>query len=73
MKNCLDNGYYHEIRDGACFLHRLEWLGLCPDYGMETFLLPNHKLNQTGLIATSAPDHVIFEESYPGNKYFIHG
>jgi hypothetical protein len=68
MKNCLDNGYYHESRDGSCFLHRLEGVGLCLDYGMETFVLPNFKLNQTGLIATSSPDHVIFEQSYPGKS-----
>ena len=29
MKNCRDNGYYHESRDGACYLCRLEGKSGC--------------------------------------------
>jgi hypothetical protein len=71
MENCLKNGYYHESRDGSCYLHRLEGVGQCLDYGMETFILPDPKLNQSGLIATSSPDHVIFGYSYPGESILL--
>jgi hypothetical protein len=71
MESCLKNGYYHESRDGSCYLHRLEGVGLCSDYGMETFILPNPKLNQSGLMATSSPDHVIFGYSYPGESILL--
>ncbi|MDR3223196.1 MAG: hypothetical protein LBT66_05635 [Methanobrevibacter sp.] len=71
MENCLKNGYYHESRDGSCYFHRLEGVGQCSDYGMETFVMPNPKLNQSGLIATSSPDHVIFGYSYPGESLLL--
>ncbi|MDR2544344.1 MAG: hypothetical protein LBD03_02170 [Methanobrevibacter sp.] len=71
MENCLNNGYYHESRDGSCYFHRLEGVEQCLDYGMETFILPNPKLNQSGLKATSSPDHVIFGYSYPGESLLI--
>ncbi|MDR3291442.1 MAG: hypothetical protein LBT10_04750 [Methanobrevibacter sp.] len=71
MENCLENGYYHESRDGSCYFHRLEGVGQCLDYGMETFVIPNPKLNQSGLIATSSPDHVIFGYSYPGESLLL--
>ena len=66
MKNCRDNGYYHESRDGACFLCRLEGKSGCEHYGFETFINPQ-KTNETGLISACGSDHVIFSNNiYPG-------
>ncbi|OPX58084.1 MAG: hypothetical protein A4E25_01847 [Methanobacterium sp. PtaB.Bin024] len=84
LKNCLDNGFYHESSDGSCFLCRLEGKGVCPHYGMETFILPAPSenlsyLNNSSATATSAPDHVIFDDTghgtYPGHMivYFNNG
>jgi hypothetical protein len=66
LKNCIDNGYYHENADGGCYLCRLEGKGLCSHYGLETFIVPNKvaNLNQRSI---SSSDHVIFSEHYPGN------
>ena len=66
MKNCRDNGYYHESRDGACYLCRLEGKSGCEHYGFETFINPQ-KTNETGLISACGSDHVIFSNDiYPG-------
>ena len=66
MKNCRDNGYYHESRDGACYLCRLEGKSGCEHYGFETFINP-HKTNETGLVSACGSDHVIFSDNiYPG-------
>lgn len=66
MKNCRDNGYYHESRDGACYLCRLEGRSGCEHYGFETFVNPQ-KTNETGLVSACGSDHVIFSDDiYPG-------
>lgn len=66
MKNCRDNGYYHESKDGACYLCRLEGKCGCEHYGFETFINP-HKTNETGLASACGSDHVIFsDDAYPG-------
>ncbi|MBO7444403.1 MAG: hypothetical protein J6T69_06260 [Methanobrevibacter sp.] len=66
MKNCRDNGYYHESRDGACYLCRLEGKCGCEHYGFETFINPQ-KTNETGRVSACGSDHVIFsDEIYSG-------
>ena len=66
MKNCRDNGYYHESRDGACYPCRLEGKGGCEHYGFETFINP-HSTNETGRVSACGSDHVIFSDDiYPG-------
>lgn len=66
MKNCRDNGYYHESRDGACYLCRLEGESGCEHYGFETFVNPQ-ETNETGRVSACGSDHVIFSEDiYPG-------
>ena len=66
MKNCRDNGYYHESRDGACYLCRLEGKSGCEHYGFETFINPQ-KTNETGRVSACGSDHVIFSDDiYPG-------
>ena len=66
MKNCRDNGYYHESRDGACYLCRLEGKGGCEHYGFETLINP-HSTNETGRVSACGSDHVIFSDDiYPG-------
>lgn len=69
LKNCIDNGYYHESSDGSCFLCRLEGKGVCSHYGMETFIIPSpivfHCLNNSS-IAPSSVDHVIFNDTGNG-------
>ena len=65
-KNCRDNGYYHESRDGACYLCRLEGKSGCEHYGFETFINPQ-KTNETGRVSACGSDHVIFSDDiYPG-------
>ncbi len=46
LKNCIDNGYYHESSDGACFLCRLEGKGTCNHHGLETFIIPSDQRTQ---------------------------
>ncbi|ADC48052.1 hypothetical protein mru_2202 [Methanobrevibacter ruminantium M1] len=66
MKNCRDNGYYHESADGACYLCRLEGKSGCDHYGFETFINPQ-KTNETGGVSACGSDHVIFSDDiYPG-------
>lgn len=62
LKNCIDNGYYHESNDGACFLCRLEGKSTCNHIGLETFIVPNQTIANTLLSAPSSPDHVIFDD-----------
>ena len=61
MKNCRDNGYYHESRDGACYLCRLEGKSGCEHYGFETFINPQ-KTNESGRVSACGSDHVIFSD-----------
>ena len=61
MKNCRDNGYYHESRDGACYLCRLEGKCGCEHYGFETFINPQ-KTNETDRVSACGSDHVIFSD-----------
>ena len=55
MKNCRDNGYYHESKDGACYLCRLEGKSGCEHYGFETFINPQ-KTNETGRVSACGSD-----------------
>ena len=65
LKECLKNGYFHESRDGSCYLCRLEGKGTCPHYGMEVFIHPHTLItNET----VSCVDHVIFHDRYNGKK-----
>ena len=66
LKNCIDNGYYHESADGSCYLCRLEGKGSCSHYGLETFIVPNKVVN-LNLSSISSSDHVIFSEHYSGD------
>ena len=70
LKNCIDNGYYHESNDGACLLCRLEGYATCNHYGFETFIVPSSTHNQQIFRAPSSIDHVIFgkdnNDRYPG-------
>ncbi|MGB9977812.1 hypothetical protein [Methanobacterium sp.] len=69
LKNCMDNGYFHESSDGSCFLCRLEGRVTCSHYGFETFIVPSNSSNS---VLTSAPcsiEHVLFDDStYPGKE-----
>jgi hypothetical protein len=67
LKNCIENGYFHESSDGACFLCRLEGKATCPHYGMETFITPSEFFNSTSISAPSSIDHVIFNDTPLGN------
>lgn len=66
LKNCIDNGYFHESSDGACYLCRLEGKVVCSHYGMETFIIPSVSANETLTSATCGSDHVIFNDHYQG-------
>ncbi len=73
LKNCIDNGYYHESNDGACLLCRLEGRPICNHYGFETFIVPSSVHNQQILRGPSSIDHVIFDKGnyndpYPGES-----
>jgi hypothetical protein len=75
LKNCLDNGYYHESNDGACYLCRLEGKSTCYHQGIEIFIVPHPSCNQSETAPCSV-DHVLFGENgsdiYPGGsvQYF---
>lgn len=61
LKNCLENQYYHESSDGACYLCRLEGKSSCPHYGLEVFIQTSpNELNNTTIYGPSSSDHVIF-------------
>ncbi|PKL67076.1 MAG: hypothetical protein CVV28_06615 [Methanobacteriales archaeon HGW-Methanobacteriales-1] len=75
MKNCQENGFYHNSNDGSCYLCRLEGKSLCVHFGFEVFIQPspvnfnpqnNSSLNLEGPCSS---DHVIFgENTYPGKS-----
>ena len=65
LKDCLDNGYFHESADGSCYLCRLEGKGKCPHYGMEVFIQTHTPLDNESL---SCSDHVVFADHYNGAK-----
>ena len=67
LKNCLENGYYHESSDGACILCRLEGKALCRHNGFETFILPAYAIDKKLLNAPCSIDHVIFSNNEYGN------
>jgi hypothetical protein len=80
LKNCIENGYYHESNDGACLLCRLEGKSTCNHYGFETFVIPDPSNNQRILRAPCSIDHIIFSDknfldTYPGEavEYFFTG
>lgn len=69
LKNCIDNGYFHDSSDGSCFLCRLEGKATCPHYGFETFIVPSNSSNSTLISAPCSIEHVIFNDSvYPGEE-----
>lgn len=63
MLDCLNNHYYHFSHDGLCVFCRLENRSTCPHAGLETFIIPTHRLNES----TSSVDHVYFNESASGH------
>ncbi len=65
LDNCLKNGYFHESSDGSCYLCRLERKGVCPHYGLETFIHP-HFPGQNDTV--SCVDHVVFHDRYNGKR-----
>jgi len=71
MKNCVDNGYFHESADGGCYLCRLEGKSICHHYGLETLIFPNKAANLTAT-SISGSDHVIFHDHYPGKAIEIY-
>ncbi len=60
LKNCIDNGYYHESSDGACLFCRFEGKSTCNHYGLETFVLSSKSVQIS--TAPCSIDHVIFGE-----------
>ncbi len=78
LKNCLDNGFYHESNDGACYLCRLEGKSTCYHQGLEIFILPPPTHNQSDNAPCSV-DHVLFGDNnsdiYPGGsiQYYQEG
>lgn len=69
LKNCIQNGYYHESNDGACLLCRLEGRSTCNHYGFETFITPSTSIDQQTTVAPSSIDHVIFSKDNLHNPY----
>ena len=65
LKDCLKKGYFHESRDGSCYLCRLEGKGSCPHYGFEVFIQTHTPLTNDSI---SCSDHVVFHDHYPGQK-----
>ena len=65
LKDCLKKGYFHESRDGSCYLCRLEGKGTCPHYGFEVFIQTHTPLTNDSI---SCSDHVVFHDHYPGQK-----
>jgi len=73
LKNCIDNGFFHNSRTGACFLCRLEGRALCPRLGVETFIIPFPSTNNhTNYNAPNSIDHVIFGNFYKGHGVIYH-
>ena len=69
LKNCVDNGYYHESNDGACLLCRLEGHPTCNHYGFETFIVPSSVGSQQIFRAPSSIDHVVFDKDNYNDPY----
>lgn len=65
LKDCLKKGYFHESRDGSCYLCRLEGKGTCPHYGLEVFIQTHTPLINDSI---SCSDHVVFHDHYSGQK-----
>lgn len=65
LKDCLKKGYFHESRDGSCYLCRLEGKGTCPHYGFEVFIQTHTPLTNDSI---SCPDHVVYHDHYTGEK-----
>ena len=65
LKDCLKKGYFHESRDGSCYLCRLEGKGTCPHYGLEVFIQTHTPLTNDSI---SCSDHVVFHDHYTGQK-----
>ena len=65
LKDCLKKGYFHESRDGSCYLCRLEGKGTCPHYGLEVFIQTHTPLMNDSI---SCSDHVVFHDHYTGQK-----
>ena len=72
LRNCIENGFYHESNDGSCFLCRLEGRSVCNHAGMETFIIPQVTENQGYLSAPCSSDHVIFNDNYEGLGLIYH-
>ena len=65
LKDCLKQGYFHESRDGSCYLCRLEGEGKCPHYGFEVFIQTHTPLMNDSI---SCSDHVVYHDHYTGQK-----
>ncbi len=72
LKNCIDNGYFHDSSDGACFLCRLEGKVTCPHYGFETFITPPNSSNSSLMFAPCSSEHVIFDDYVYEGKGIIY-
>ena len=72
LRNCIENGFYHESNDGSCFLCRLEGKGVCSHTGLETFIIPQVTEDQGYLRAPCSSDHVIFNDNYEGFGLIYH-
>ncbi len=62
LKSCIDNKYFHESNDGACYLCRLEGKVTCSHYGIETFIVPAVANNGSVMFAPVSIDHVLFQK-----------
>lgn len=63
MTDCLNNHYYHFSHDGLCVFCRLENRSTCAHNGLETFIIPSVRVNES----TSSVDHVYFNTSLGGH------
>jgi len=72
LKNCIDNGYFHESSDGSCFLCRLEGKTTCSHYGFETFIVPSNSSNSRLMFAPCSSEHVIFDDYVYSGKGIIY-
>lgn len=72
LKNCIENGYFHESSDGSCFLCRLEGKAVCYHYGFETFIVPSNSSNSQLMFAPCSSEHVIFDDHVYSGKGIIY-
>lgn len=80
LKNCVENGFYHESADGSCIFCRLEGKGSCSHYGLESFIIPgsipSSQAYNSSFEAPCSIDHVIFDEkiggTYPGKVVILY-